>query len=139
MGAPIYIAREAAGFDEQIDILMRVGALPLAGAVVWLSLIVLIDWYGRREPRRRITEEQYAAAIEGLPAAELVITHCPPVGINDGADPSHVGIAALRRWVDRHRPRWLLHGHTYNNPVQSFHGGTEVLYTYGYVALELDL
>lgn len=85
------------------------------------------------------TEEQYAAAIEGLPAAELVITHCPPVGINDGADPSHVGIAALRRWVDRHRPRWLLHGHTYNNPVQSFHGGTEVLYTYGYVALELDL
>lgn len=49
----IYIAREAAGFDEQIDILMRVGALPLAGAVVWLSLVVLIDWYGKREPRRR--------------------------------------------------------------------------------------
>lgn len=83
------------------------------------------------------TQKQYAAAIDPLPAAELVITHCPPEGINDGEDSSHLGIAALRRWMDRHRPRWLLHGHTYDNPPRSVHGGTDVLYVYGWAVVDL--
>ncbi|MFA5711637.1 metallophosphoesterase [Mycolicibacterium sp.] len=83
------------------------------------------------------TQEQYDAAIDPLPAADLVITHCPPAGINDAEDHAHLGIAALRRWVDRHRPRWLLHGHTYDNPTMSKHGSTTVLYIHGHAVLDL--
>lgn len=85
------------------------------------------------------TQEQYAAAIDSLPAAELVITHCPPAGVNDAEDDAHVGIAALRGWVDRYQPRWLLHGHTYENPERSWHGGAEVLYVTGHAVIDLPL
>lgn len=85
------------------------------------------------------TQEQYAAAIDNLPAAELVITHCPPRGINDAEDAAHVGIEALRRWVDRHAPRWLLHGHTYENPPHSCHDGTGVFYVNGHALIELAI
>ncbi|WP_234797283.1 metallophosphoesterase family protein [Mycobacteroides chelonae] len=85
------------------------------------------------------TQAQYAAAIDRLPAAELVVTHCPPAGINDARDAAHQGIEALRTWVDRHRPRWLLHGHTYDNPPRSRHEGTEVIYTHGHAVVDLRL
>lgn len=84
-------------------------------------------------------QEQYDEAIDRLPAAQLVVTHCPPAGINDAEDQAHVGIDALRRWVDRHRPRWLLHGHTYDNPERSLYGGTEVIYGHGHVVIDLQL
>lgn len=85
------------------------------------------------------TQEQYSAVIDTIPAADLVITHCPPAGINDAEDPAHVGIFALRRWVDRYHPRWLLHGHTYENPARSHRGDTEVIYVHGHAVVDLDL
>lgn len=85
------------------------------------------------------TQEQYAREIDRIPKAELVITHCPPAGVNDDEDPAHAGIEALRRWVDRHRPRWLLHGHTYQNPERSMHGNTEIIYVNGYSVIDLPL
>lgn len=53
MSSPICIALAAAGFDESVDILIAVGALPLAGTVIWLSLKVLLDRREHAEPRRR--------------------------------------------------------------------------------------
>lgn len=82
---------------------------------------------------------QYERAIDPLPAAELVITHCPPAGVNDAEDDAHTGIEALRRWTDRHRPRWLLHGHTYDNPQRSVHSGTEVFYVHGHAVIDLPV
>ena len=54
-------------------------------------------------------------------------------------DAAHVGIEALRRWVDRHAPRWLLHGHTYENPPHSCHDGTGVFYVNGHALIELAI
>ncbi|KXO91105.1 metallophosphoesterase [Tsukamurella tyrosinosolvens] len=85
------------------------------------------------------TQNEYAAALRALPGADLVITHCPPAGINDAPDPAHVGIVALREWVDLHRPRWLLHGHTYENPARHLYGQTEVLYVSGCAVVDLEL
>lgn len=84
-------------------------------------------------------QHEYAAVLDRIPAADLVITHCPPRGVNDAEDAAHVGIDALRTWVDRHSPRWLLHGHTYRNPARSMHGSTEVFYVSGHAVIDLDL
>ena len=48
-----------------------------------------------------------AAKLVGrLPAADVLLTHSPPAGVNDDPDdPAHVGYDGLRDWVDRHRPR----------------------------------
>lgn len=85
------------------------------------------------------TQEQYAAVLDRLPAADLVITHAPPLGVNDAPDDAHVGVEALRRWVDRHQPRWLIHGHTYENPPRSRHGRTEIIYVHGHAVVDLPI
>lgn len=60
------------------------------------------------------TQDQYAAFLAELPPADILVTHCPPEGINDHPpDRSHTGISALRDWIDTHQPRVLIHGHTY--------------------------
>lgn len=77
------------------------------------------------------TQDEYAAMIADLPAADVLVTHCPPAGINDHVDPAHVGIDALRQWIDTHKPAVLIHGHTYpDSPVRS-HGSTRVEYVFG--------
>jgi uncharacterized protein len=77
------------------------------------------------------TQRQYRRLVRKLPATEVLVTHCPPRGINDGEDPAHVGIEALRTWLDRVQPRVLIHGHTYPSQPVTSHGGTRVEYVRG--------
>jgi Icc-related predicted phosphoesterase len=44
---------------------------------------------------------------------DILITHAPPLGIHDGTDLCHTGFQAFVRFMDRHRPRYLLHGHSH--------------------------
>ena len=77
------------------------------------------------------TQRQYKRLVRKLPNAEVLVTHCPPRGINDHEDPAHVGIEALRNWVDRFQPTVLIHGHTYPMaPVDSY-GRTRIEYVRG--------
>ena len=41
---------------------------------------------------------------------DVLLTHAPPLGLGDGEDGPHVGIAALPA-LDRLEPTWHLHGH----------------------------
>jgi Icc-related predicted phosphoesterase len=60
------------------------------------------------------TQRQAAKLARKLPAADVLLTHCPPRGVNDDPDdPAHVGFEGLLDWVRAHRPRHLLHGHTH--------------------------
>lgn len=60
--------------------------------------------YKRRGRDILYTQQEYAAMIADMPAADVLVTHCPPAGINDHSDPAHVGITALRDWIDTHKP-----------------------------------
>jgi Icc-related predicted phosphoesterase len=44
---------------------------------------------------------------------DLIVTHAPPHGVHDGADPAHTGFRAFRRLLDALRPRYFVHGHTH--------------------------
>jgi uncharacterized protein len=75
-----------------------------------------------------------------LPPADVLVCHCPPRGVNDDpSDPAHIGFDALRDWVDKHQPRWLLHGHVHPVPVGLTErvGDTRVVYVNGARVLEL--
>ncbi|MCV7247756.1 metallophosphoesterase [Mycobacterium koreense] len=106
-----------------------------------LSVLAVQGCVKYKEPTGDVlfTQEQYAQAIDPLPGADLVITHCPPAGVNDADDDAHRGITALRRWVDRHQPRWLLHGHTYENPPVSTHGRTAVHWISGLAVVDVQV
>jgi uncharacterized protein len=87
------------------------------------------------------TEEEAQEMLARLPAADVLLTHSPPEGVNDEPDDRpHRGSAALRAWVERHQPSWLLHGHTLPDPAKQVHqlGPTRVVYVRGAVPVELS-
>ena len=86
------------------------------------------------------TQVQAAALAEDLQGADVLVCHCPPQGVNDEPDdPAHLGFAALRAWVERHRPRYVLHGHTTPDPRRRVHRlcRTEVVWVRGARVVEL--
>lgn len=73
---------------------------------------------------------------------DILITHAPPEGIHDRPDRCHQGFRALRRFIERFRPRYLIHGHVHvyspNEIIESVYCETTVVNTYGYRVLEFD-
>jgi Icc-related predicted phosphoesterase len=93
-----------------------------------------------REGHYEYTQDQAEALIARLPRADVLLTHTPPEGVNDDPDdPVHRGWAALRTWVERERPAWLLHGHTHPLPGHLVRelGPTRVVYVRGAEVLDL--
>jgi Icc-related predicted phosphoesterase len=96
--------------------------------------------YGHGGPHH-YTQRQAAKLAKRLPGADILLSHCPPLGINDDPeDPAHVGFEGLLDWVERHEPRHLLHGHTH--PVagltQKRFGTTRVHWIHGAKVVRLD-
>jgi uncharacterized protein len=86
------------------------------------------------------TQEEASERARWLPAADVLICHCPPYGVNDEPDdPAHVGFKGLRGWVERNRPRYVLHGHTTPDPRSRVTrlGPTEVVWVRGMRVVEL--
>ena len=87
------------------------------------------------------TQKKASKLAKRLPAADILICHCPPLGVNDDPDdPAHVGFEGLRDWVDRHQPRHILHGHTH--PIAGLaatsYGDARVHWVQGARVLQLD-
>jgi len=72
---------------------------------------------------------------------DILITHGPPAGVNEGTDAPHHGLQAVRRAVEWMRPRLLLHGHVhpYGREVQreAQLGETRVINVVGHRLIEL--
>jgi Icc-related predicted phosphoesterase len=96
--------------------------------------------YGGGGPHH-YTQRQAAKLARRLPAADILIAHCPPLGINDDADdPAHVGFEGLLDWVREHEPRHLLHGHTHplGGRIMTRFGPTRVHWISGARVVQLD-
>lgn len=85
----------------------------------------------------QFTQDEYLDALAAIPPADLVVTHCPPRGVNDQDDPAHIWIDALRHYLDHFRPAHLFHGHTYPDPPITEHKGTHIHYVHGWDVVEL--
>lgn len=83
------------------------------------------------------TQAEYRAALDGAPRCDWVVTHCPPRGVNDHEDHAHLGIDALREYVDAHAPSHLFHGHTYPEEPVTRVGDTEIHYVHGWAVLDI--
>jgi uncharacterized protein len=88
------------------------------------------------------SQEEASALLKNFPRVDVMLTHCPPYGINDDvSDLSHTGFAGLRAYLDEHRPAYLLHGHTYPteaNIVRQYES-TKIEYVFGERILEISV
>lgn len=70
---------------------------------------------------------------------DILITHAPPFGIHDGEDFCHRGFKSLIWFMERFRPRYLLHGHKHiykPENRQTRYLDTEVINVYPYHIVE---
>jgi Icc-related predicted phosphoesterase len=70
---------------------------------------------------------------------DILITHSPPYGIHDGHDLPHRGFQAFLGFLDRFKPRYLLHGHKHVYGPETTHtryGETEVINVYPFRVIE---
>jgi Icc-related predicted phosphoesterase len=79
------------------------------------------------------SQKQASKLLKGFGHVDVMLAHSPPLGVNDDADdPAHVGLQALRDYVEREHPAMLLHGHTYPPlPVEQL-GQTQVRHVRGH-------
>lgn len=86
-------------------------------------------------PRLWLNRMRYGRALD------ILVTHAPPKGIHDGADPAHVGFSAFNRFIARFRPRYVLHGHSHvwrrDTIMTTQVGSTAVLNVYPYRVIEI--
>jgi uncharacterized protein len=93
------------------------------------------------------TERQMMAKVRALRLRlrlrhpDILITHGPPAGVNEGTDAPHRGLLAVRRAVEWMLPRLLLHGHVhpYGREIvrEGRIGETRVINVVGHRLIEL--
>ena len=96
--------------------------------------------YTEAQMRRRINRLRWK--IRCLGGIDIVVTHAPPEGLGDDQDPAHWGFAALRKFLDKYHPRYLLHGHVHmtyghNIPRVREYEGTTLINTFERYVLEV--
>ena len=74
---------------------------------------------------------------------DILVTHAPPWKIHDQTDLPHQGIKAFRWLIDVFKPALHLHGHIHvyfqNTETQTLIGATQVINSFGYRELELNV
>jgi predicted phosphodiesterase len=75
----------------------------------------------------------------GRSSPDIVVTHAPPAGYHDGADPCHKGFDCFTRIIETWKPAYLLHGHTHaydRKQAVTIVNGTTVVNVYPYYVFE---
>ena len=83
-------------------------------------------------------QEEVESSLASFPAVDVFVTHNSPLGIHDDPhDEAHEGFRAFGGYVERCRPRFLLHGHQHTNR-QTLAGRSWVVGVYGWRSLDLS-
>jgi len=86
--------------------------------------------YTEKEMRRRMRRLWFKAHRAG--GIDLLLTHSPAAGLNDGNDRAHKGFACFNDLLEEYQPKWFVHGHVHlsynaNLPRVCTHGQTTVI------------
>ena len=86
--------------------------------------------YTEREMRSRVRKLWFKAHRAG--GIDLLLTHSPASGINDGFDKAHKGFVCFNDLLEEYRPKWFVHGHIHLSydaklPRVCSHGPTTVI------------
>lgn len=76
------------------------------------------------------SQEEITNLLELLPYSDIVLSHNSPKGIHDKLDIAHEGYEGLIHYMDKHKPKYVLHGHQHKN-IRSKYKESEVIGLYG--------
>jgi Icc-related predicted phosphoesterase len=87
------------------------------------------------------SQDEATELLRSFPKVDIMLTHCPPFGINDDPnDDAHIGFTGLRDYLDQEQPKALLHGHTYpsKEALITQYKTTKIEYVYGDRIIEIS-
>jgi Icc-related predicted phosphoesterase len=73
---------------------------------------------------------------------DILVTHAPAYGLNDGQDLCHQGFRCFLKLMDRYKPKYFVHAHVHMNygrqfPREDMYKQTKVINAYNHYILEL--
>lgn len=88
--------------------------------------------YTEQEMARRIARLRYKLARSR--GFDILLSHAPAAGLNDGPDRAHQGFACFGALMDKYHPAFFVHGHVHMNygnfPREACWGATRVINAY---------
>lgn len=84
------------------------------------------------------SQEQSLIHSETLPKADILLSHTSPYGIHETNQYSHQGLFGLRNYIDKHRPKYNIHGHQHIDKMTKLKNGTVVIGIYGASVLQYE-
>ena len=117
--------------EDQIYTYNGVRVLGLGGSVRYKSQGA--HQYTQRQMDRRVWRRKLQLMRQG--GFDILLTHAPALGLNDGEDFAHTGFNAFNTLMDRYQPRYFVHGHIHINygadiPRRCVYGQTQVINAY---------
>ncbi|MDV7245679.1 MULTISPECIES: metallophosphoesterase [Rhodococcus] len=95
----------------------------------------------RRRARNLAMTSAWHARRSGVAGVDVLLTHSPPRGVGDLADPPHRGFECFEQLAARLQARTLVHGHVHpygTTPVDRVLGSTTVINTVGFTLMEMS-
>lgn len=105
--------------------------------------------YRYKEGRNQYTDRQMRKRVRKLrfplfrsKGFDILLTHAPASGLNDGEDLCHMGFPTFNRLIDKYQPKYFVHGHVHMNygrniPREDQIAGTKVINAYEKYILEI--
>ena len=97
--------------DDQIYVWKGLRIMGLGGCLRYNQRATF--QYTEREMRARARKLWFRAHHAG--GIDLLLTHAPAAGLNDGKDPAHRGFACFNDLLEEYQPHWFIHGHVHLN------------------------
>lgn len=74
--------------------------------------------YTQKQMKRRVSKMWFQ--IHKNKGIDILLTHAPAEGINDGFDSVHQGFSVFNNLLDTYKPRFFVHGHIHKNYQSHF-------------------
>lgn len=99
------------------------------------------DMYTEAEMRKRIARLNRQALL--MNGVDVLVTHAPAKGYGDMEDLPHRGFECFNEFMDRWKPKYMLHGHVHKSYSYQFQrerkhtSGTRIINAYEYTVLDI--
>ena len=105
--------REPEGCICADDCLIEYGGLRILGLGGSMRYKPGDHQYTEREMRKRLRSFKMRWKLFRKGGFDILVTHAPAYGINDGEDLPHMGFKVFKKLMDKYSPKYFLHGHVH--------------------------
>lgn len=94
--------------DEQLYEYKGIRILGLGGSMCYTGGA---HQYTEQEMQKRVVKLLLKIMLKG--GFDILLTHAPAYGLNDGEDLPHRGFRIFNRLINRYKPKYFIHGHVH--------------------------